>query len=190
MRTFNPLAFEQFPYLNTKRLQLRPILASDAPALFGIQSDSLMYKYLSHKKPHENLEEAQKVIEAIEEAYQKQQMLCWAATIRDQPTIIGTCGYNYIEPDNLFAEFGGGLDPKYWGAGIALEAIKAILNYGFEGMNLQSIRSRFDSRNRSVRYLMQQLGFVKEGHFKQRFVTAEGGFGDMEVWTLFRGALL
>ena len=187
MTTFNSLAFSEFPHLSTQRLNIRPILASDAPALFEMQSDALIFKYIA-KAPQNSIEQTEKMIAYIDEAYQKQEMLCWSATLKDSNTIIGTCGFNRFEKENRRAEIGGSLSPKYWGGGVALEAVYAILEYGFSGLNLHTIEAKIDSRNRSARYLLECLGFTKEAHFKDRFCF-EDKFYDLEVWTLFDGAL-
>lgn len=183
MKIFNSSAFDEFPILETKRLQLRPILQSDAQALFEMQSDTLIFKYIA-KQPQQTIEETKKMITYLEETYEKEEMLCWSATIREGNQIIGTCGFNRFEKENLRAEIGGSLSPYYWGAGVALEAVKAIIDYGFKGLNLHTIEAKIDSRNRSARYLLQQLGFEQEASFKERFCFEEA-FYDLEVWTLF-----
>jgi len=187
MKEFNPSAFTEFPYIETKRLNLRPILPTDAPALFDMQSDALIFKYIA-KVPQNDIEQTEKMIAYIDDAYHKEEMLCWSATIKDSDTIIGTCGFNRFEKENVRAEIGGSLSPKYWGGGVALEAVYAILEYGFSGLNLHTIEAKIDSRNRSARYLLECLGFEKEAHFKDRFCY-EGEFYDLEVWTLFDGQL-
>jgi len=183
MKKIDLTAFKEFPYLTTRRLKLRPILASDAQALFGMQSDALIFKYIA-KTPQNSIEQTEKMIAYIDGAYQKQEMLCWSATLSDSNTIIGTCGFNRFEKENLRAEIGGSLSPKYWGGGVALEAVYAILEYGFNGLKLHTIEAKIDSRNRSARYLLECLGFEKEAYFKERFLYEEA-FYDLEVWTLF-----
>jgi ribosomal-protein-alanine N-acetyltransferase len=125
------LLFIRFPILKSKRLTLRPIKMQDAPEIFDMQTDDLVMQYLA-KKNTESIEDVEALIQHISEAYKKQEMLCWAAIIRDGNKIIGTCGFNRIEKENLRAEIGGALSPRYWGAGVAYEAVKQIIDYGLK----------------------------------------------------------
>lgn len=183
-KKINEAPFLEFPVLKSKRLTMRPIERSDAPQIFDMQTDDLVLRYIAKKKP-ESLEEVEALIQYISEAYEKQEMLCWAAVIRDGDKIIGTCGFNRIEKENLRAEIGGALSPRYWGVGVAYEAVKQIVDYGFDELGLHTIEAKVDSGNRSAVFLLEQLGFVREGHFKDRMYF-EGVFYDMDIYTKFR----
>lgn len=180
----NWTAFETFPVLKTKRLTLRAIQATDALALFEMQSDALLFKYLG-KPPHQNIEETQQLIQTLQKAYEDKTMLCWASTIRDRPDIMGTCGFNRIEPLHRRAEIGGALSARYWGSGVAWEAVEAILRYGFEGMQLHAIEAKINPANRSVERLLKLAGFRKEAHFQERYWN-NGQWVDIAVYTLFQ----
>jgi ribosomal-protein-alanine N-acetyltransferase len=183
-KKINEAPFNEFPVLKSKRLTMRPIKIEDAPEIFDMQTDDLVMEYIAKKKT-ESLEDVETLIQYISEAYEKQEMLCWAAVLRDGNKIIGTCGFNRIEKENLRAEIGGALSPRYWGAGVAYEAVKQIVNYGFEGLGLHAIEAKVDAKNRSAIFLLKQLGFVREGHFKDRMYF-EGSFYDMDIYTKFR----
>lgn len=176
-------AFKAFPILKTKRLTLRAIEPSDAPALFEIKSDPLLYKYLGNP-PHQNIEESEQLIQTLQEAYEEQTMICWASTIRDRPGIMGTCGFNRIEPEHGRAEIGGMLSARYWGSGVAVEAVEAILRYGFEGFGFHAIEAKINPGNRSVRRLLELAGFRQEAYFKDRYWD-RGQWVDIAVYTLF-----
>jgi ribosomal-protein-alanine N-acetyltransferase len=183
-RKINEAPFVKFPVLKSKRLTMRPIEMRDAPEIFDMQTDDLVMRYIAKKKT-ESLEDVETLIQDISTAYEKQEMLCWAAVIRDGNEIIGTCGFNRIEKANLRAEIGGALSPRYWGAGVAYEAVKQIVDYGFDGLGLHAIEAKVDANNRSAAFLLKQLGFVLEGHFKDRMYF-EGSFYDMDIYTKFK----
>lgn len=187
IKRINEAPFEHFPVLKSKRLTMRPIKMRDAPEIFHMQTDDLVLRYIAKKKP-ESLEDVEKLIEYIDDSYKKQEMLCWAAVIRDGEKIIGTCGFNRIEKDNLRAEIGGALSPQYWGVGVAYEAVKQIIDYGFNELGLHTIEAKVDSNNRSAVFLLEQLGFVLEGHFKDRMYF-NGQFYDMDIYTKFKNTI-
>lgn len=181
----NQEVFKSFPKLRTNRLELREILPQDAQAIFEMRTNGRVNQFIP--RPQMNTyEEAKQLVEKTRTAYQNKQAIGWAGILRDGKKIIGTCGFNTIEDYNLRAEIGGEMDVKYWGKHIAQEAVEAILNFGLNTMNLQTIEAKMSPNNRGAIYVMEQLGFVKEAHFKNR-VYFNGKLDDMAVYTLHRG---
>jgi len=186
IKTINEAAFADFPVLTSQRLMMRAIEPTDAVEIFKMQTDDLVLRYIAKEKPT-TLEEVEALIATLDTAYQKQEMLCWAAVVNEEDSeqIIGTCGFNRIEKDNLRAEIGGALSPKYWGMGIAYEAVKKIVEYGLNELGLHAIEAKVDANNKSAIFLLEQLGFVREGYFKDRMYF-NGLFIDMCIYTKFK----
>ncbi len=68
-------------------------------------------------------------------------------------------GLKYLD-DWQEVDLGYRLLPKYWGLGLATEASRACIDYGFHTLRLPRILGLVDPENvRSVRVL-QKLGFV------------------------------
>jgi hypothetical protein len=61
---------------------------------------------------------------------------------------------------------------------------QAIIEFGFTKLGLHTIEAKVSPQNRSAIYLMEQLGFVKEAHFKDR-IYFEGEFQDMAVYMCY-----
>lgn len=182
MNAYNDKVFESFPVLYTPRLTLREILPEDAKRIYEMRSSLRVNAFI----PRHNMDElsaAENLVERTRNAYHQRQAIGWAGLLRDGQEIIGTCGFNTIEPQNLHAEIGGEMATEYWGKGLALEAVKAILHFGLHTMNLQTIEAKVAPRNRSAIYVMEQLGFVKEAHYKNR-ILFKGELKDMAVYTL------
>ena len=56
--------------------------------------------------------------------------------------------------------------PEYWGKGYATESGKAVIEYGFEQMNLEIIYACTDIENvKSTHILNDKLGFSEKGTF-------------------------
>lgn len=180
----NKNIFERFPVLKTARLVLRDIRPEDAAPIFEMRSNSRVNRFIPRQQMN-SLNAALHLVARSREAYQNQQAIGWSACLYDRPEIIGTCGFNHIDFENLRAEIGGELDLKYWGRKLPLEAVEAILHFGLETMNLHTIEAKVAPGNRSAIYLLEQLGFKKEAHFKDR-IYFNGAFSDMAVYTLLR----
>lgn len=182
MKSFNYSVFETFPVLTTPRLTLREILPDDAKRIYDMRSNGRVNEFIARLNM-DAVTAAENLVERTRNAYKQQQAIGWAGLLRDGMEIVGTCGFNSIEPHNLHAEIGGEMATEYWGKGIALEAVKAILHFGIHAMHLQTIEAKVSPQNRSAIYVMEQLGFVKEAHYHNRIVF-NNAFKDMAVYTL------
>lgn len=179
---FNTAVFDQFPVLKTPRLTLRDIREEDAEQIFLMRSNKRVNQFIARPQMREQ-DAAQQLAIRTADAYKNKLAIGWAGLLRDGKTIIGTCGFNSIEPHNLHAEIGGEMATEYWGKGIAQEAVQAILAFGIDVMNLKTIEAKVAPDNRGAIFILESLGFVKEAHYANRIVF-EQTFRDMAVYTL------
>ena len=79
---------------------------------------------------------------------------------------------------------------EYWGKGIAQEAVREILRFGFAHMDLHSIEARIDPRNRGAIAILRSMGFEQEALLRE-FIYFEDGYRDMAIYGVldreFRG---
>lgn len=68
-------------------------------------------------------------------------------------------------------------EKDYWHKGIGAEAMKFILNYGFEELGLHKIWLEVHAKNENAIKLYKKFGFIQEGYFKEN-VLYEDGYGD------------
>jgi len=183
MRQLNENVFADFPRLKTKRLTLREIRPEDAASIYEMRSNGRVNQFMPRPRM-EALEESENLVQRTIQAYENRQGIGWAGVLRDGKTIIGTCGFNRIEYHNLRAEIGGEMGTAYWGKGIALEAVEAILDFGLNVFGLHTIEARVSPLNRGAVRVLEHWGFVKEAHFKD-CVYFQNQFSDMAVYTLF-----
>lgn len=183
----NTTHFEVFPTLKTPRLTLRQITLADAEAIFAMRSNARIGQFIA-RPTMQNPEDAAALVKRVEDAYANKQGIGWAGVLRDGHTCIGTCGFNSIDHANLRAEIGGEMATEFWGKGIAQEAVEAIIHFGFAELGLYSIEAKVSPLNRGAIYVMEQLGFVKEAHYKNR-IYFNGAFSDMAVYTCFPSAM-
>lgn len=179
----NTAVFESFPVLTTDRLTLRDIRQADAENIFKMRSSGRVNQFIPRPEMQEH-EAALNLVEKTINAYKNHQAIGWAGILRDNNEIIGTCGFNQIDIQNGRAEIGGELSTEFWGKNIAIEAVEAIIQFGFDTMKLHSIEAKVSPDNRGAVFLLESLGFIKEAHFKDR-VFFKGKFSDMAVYTKF-----
>ena len=180
------LQFNPFPVLKTERLYLRSFLVKDAKDLLEMRTDDRVMKYLGRDKM-KDLTEAKAYIQKVNKEAQNNKIIEWAITLNHK--FIGKLGYWQIMPQHRRAEIGYTLMTEYFGRGLMSEAVAAVLQYGFEEMNLHSIEANVDPRNLKSVQLLTRNGFVKEGHFKENYFydglfTDTGSYGLLcSEWT-------
>jgi len=91
-----------------------------------------------------------------------------AITLKETKKYIGTAGLRL--EDSLTASMGCGISVEHQGKGYALEAMLAIIEFGANTHNLQSIYAETIADNKAAIRLCKQLGFTeKERRVNDRF---------------------
>jgi ribosomal-protein-alanine N-acetyltransferase len=73
--------------------------------------------------------------------------------------LLGSCGIRRKNYPPGQAELGIGIDADWWGRGIAQEAARAILRFGFSELDLQEVHGLANSENEGVTKFVRRLGF-------------------------------
>jgi ribosomal-protein-alanine N-acetyltransferase len=173
-----------FPRLETGRLILREIVPADAEDLFRIFSDEETMRYWS-TRPYKSVDQARRLIENLAEAAFVGAGIHWAITLRGDERLIGKCGYNGWRKAHRRGDISYIVAREHWGKGIVSEALGAMLDYGFDHMNLHSVEAGVTPGNDASTRLLQRLGFRLEGHLRESFLT-ENGFVDSLIYSLLR----
>ncbi len=175
--------FNPFPEIETERLLLRQMKTTDAPEVFVLRSDPAILRYLG-KDPMQTMEEAEEFITTRNNEIENNLCIMWVITLKENPSkVIGNISIWNLQPAHYRAELGYVLMPSYWQKGIMKEALKAVLQYGFEVMQLHSLEARLYPGNTASSSLLKSVGFVQEGFFKEDYYY-NGEFGDTAVYSL------
>ncbi|GAA4734367.1 GNAT family N-acetyltransferase [Flavisolibacter ginsenosidimutans] len=177
------LHFSPFPQRETERLLLKQINEGDAPDLFSIRSDKEVMKYLD-RPPAQNMNEVVALIKLITDAVNKNEGITWGIYPKTESNVLrGTIGFWRIQKENYRAEIGYLLHPSLQGKGLMYEAMKVVLNYGFNEMRLHSIEANVNPSNVASINLLERNGFVKEAYFKENCFY-DGRFLDSAIYSL------
>jgi len=168
--------------LATERLQLRPLAAHDAPALFAVFSDPEVMRYWA-SPPWRSLADAEALLERDAHANEEGTHLRLALCRHGDDTLIGSCTLFGFVPTSRRAEMGYLLSREHWGRGLMHEALVALVGHGFEGLNLNRIEADIDPRNAASRRTLERLGFTLEGRLRERWIVA-GEVSDTELYGL------
>jgi len=177
-------AFTHFPTLTTNRLHLRQLRPTDAEALFALRSDQAVMEFFG-QEPHQSLADTHKLIQRLQASYERQDSIFWCVTFKGEDAVIGTCTLFSFNLDFHYAETGYELSPAYWRQGITIEAMSAVLTYGFTELGLHRIEADVAPANVRSKNLLLKLGFTFEGNLRQRYFF-RGQFEDEHYYGLLK----
>ena len=151
--------------IETARLRLRMFRPEDLDAMCEITRDPKTMRYIGHGHALTR-EETRANLDRIVAAFRRRGFGRWALESRETGALLGYCGLSR-------GNEGAGVELAYmlargvWGRGLALEAGRACLRYGFERLGVDSIAGLTMHDNRRSRRVLERLGmsFVRDAHF-------------------------
>ncbi len=148
--------------IETERLILRAIVATDATDLFAMDRLPEVHKYLGNQ-PKLTLAAIEAEIKHIQRQYSENGIGRWAVIEKKSQQLIGWSGLKfYTQPMNQhcnFYELGYRFHPQAWGKGFATESARAWLAYGFDQMQLTEIFAITDARHEASQKVLTKVGF-------------------------------
>lgn len=173
--------------LRTKRLTLRQIGPEETQRLFYLRANKMVSRFIAREVMKEE-KEASEILSVVKTAYENKTGITWAGFLRDNKEMIGACAIRNIDHIHHSAELGGEMIPEYWGKNLALEAVQAVVSFGLQKLNLHRIEASVFPENRAAIFLMEAIGFKKEGHFKEK-VFFRDNYSDLALYSILAGDL-
>ncbi len=161
------MAAVPFPTLETERLVLREILASDAPALFAIHGDRELMQWFG-SDPLQDVEGAAELVRvfagwrALENPGVR-----WGLQLKGMDSLVGTCGLFGWNRQWRKCTLGYELGHGAQGRGLMHEALTAALAWGFGSMELNRIEALVHPSNGASLKLVRRMGFAEEGCLRE-----------------------
>ena len=143
------------PEIETDRLLLRMFSLADLEDLARIYADPDVMRYLSgHPLTRE---ESAGWLKYFISGWEQYGFGWWALVLKNSTELIGHCGLQFIHvtPE---VEVTYGLAKEYWRKGLASEAARACLRYGFEELKLHRIYALADPGNTGSHRVMERVG--------------------------------
>lgn len=144
----------------TRRLRHRALTVDDAEAFFALNSHPDVMRY-THEPLLQSLDEARAAIAGYPDfhtvGYGR-----WGCVLKETDKVIGFCGLKPL-PDLNVVDVGYRFLPEYWGQGLATEACRACLEFGFEVLHLERIVGFALPENRASIRVMEKVGMELEG---------------------------
>ena len=159
--------FINIPSIRTRRLLLRKISMADCMDMFEYSSDERVCEFLLWS-PHTHISETQNKIRNIERKYKQAEFFDWGVEFDGK--LIGAVGFTSLSLSDNSGEIGYVLNSKYWGNGIATEAVSAVIQFGFERLNLSRIECRYIKENIASEMVSRKCNLVSEGCLRSSLI--------------------
>jgi [ribosomal protein S5]-alanine N-acetyltransferase len=158
-------------FIETDRLLLREIAPSDYQAMFELDADPEVHKFLGNNLI-ENIEQAKQAIAFIRKQYVENGIGRWAMVTKEKNIFIGWAVLKLITTEinhhTNYYDLGYRLIRKFWGNGYATEAARASIAYGFNKLKLNEIYGMAVTENINSRHVLEKAGmrYIEQFNYK------------------------
>jgi len=166
------------PEIETARLLLRMFRQDDLDNLSLIYADADVMQFLSgHPLTRD---ETAGWLNYFLSGWENFGFGWWAVILKESGRLIGHCGLQFIHitPE---VEVTYGLAKPYWRQGLASEAARACLRYGFEELQLERIYALADPGNTASHRVMERVGM---SHDKTEYYKDDLYEGDLVYYVI------
>ncbi|MGA8479550.1 MAG: GNAT family protein [Chthoniobacterales bacterium] len=167
--------------LETDRLTLRPLQSTDVEAVASYSTKPEFIRFLP--LPPQTMESAAEFVGQAVANGQPDPKGDWlfAIQIREEPRLIGIIRIGVRSVEHRQGDLGYAVHPDHWGKGYATEALRRILEFGFEDLSLERIWATADIRNVASWRVMEKAGMGREG-FMRHHLLVRGAWRDSVLY--------
>lgn len=173
--------------IDTDRLHLRPREQKDVAEVFRIaRANPDLTKFMTWETP-EKIEETQQWFDSVQKKF-PEKTVTWAITFKEK--FIGVVSLENITRWNQklkidSAELGYWLDPAFHRKSIMPETAHAVMQFGFETLNLHKITCAHFVQNLPSQKVIEKLGFRCVGTQKKECLY-QGEWWDHKIYELLK----
>ena len=148
--------------LETERLILRHLVMDDLDELFALYQDPEIRRYFPEGVL--NYEDTKEELEWHMHGHPRHPELgLWATIHKETGKFIGRCGLLPWTIEGQYeVEIAYLLDKSFWHQGLATEAAKGILEYGFGKLGLSRLICLIDPENKASQGVAERIGMTFE----------------------------
>lgn len=149
--------------LETGRLMLRRFAVTDAEAMYrNWASDAEVTKYLTWPC-HPNPETTRRLLAEWVREYDSERYYQWAIVQKETGEPIGSIAVVHLDESVGMAHVGYCIGRTWWRQGITTEALRAVIDFLFDTVEVNRVECRHDPRNPNSGKVMRKCGMRYEG---------------------------
>lgn len=174
---------QSFPTLTTARLVLRQFTLADAPSIQRLAgaSEVAAGTFLPH--PYED-GMAEQWITHQQAEYDEGKLINFAIVLATAHELIGSIGMA-ITPTHHHGQLGYWIGVPYWNQGYCTEAARAVVQFGFETLELHRIWAPHFKRNPASGRVLHKIGMHYEGCQREHYRHGDR-FEDTQLYGILR----
>jgi len=171
--------------IETERLILRRFRYTDDDAMLKYWISDPKIQSLYSEPVYCTKQEVKELLDHYINSYEKNDYYRWAITLKETDECIGQIAYFLVDHHNHFAEIEYCIGSLFQRKGFATEATKAVIQYGFDQINLHKVQICHKSINLPSRKVIEKCGFTYEGTLRD-FFYQDGKYIDRLYYSMLR----
>lgn len=184
LNSFNHSQKKDFPVIDIGDFTLREKRDSDVADFFNYYSDPKVNQFILCQIP-QNLEEAKRELYYWRNIFYQNDGIYFAIADKIGDRLIGSIGLTGYNSYHNRIEISYDLSSKYWRRGITTTAIKAVLKYAFEVLNVNRVEAYVSTENLPSKNLLLKNHFTLEGLLRQHRYH-RGGYVDVFSFSILK----
>ena len=104
---------------------------------------------------------------------------------KEDAAYMGGCGVHQINAKNRHVSVGIFLGHQFWGKGYGTDAMRVLVDFCFQEINLHKVKLEVFSYNERAIRSYQKVGFIEEGVLREE-VYRHGKYHDCHLMSIFR----
>ncbi|SFK33286.1 ribosomal-protein-alanine N-acetyltransferase [Halobacillus dabanensis] len=173
---------KNIPVFETERLVLRKLTLSDLDDVYAFCSNPKVAHPMTWEV-NDSKEMTNEFLQSVIAGYAKGESAEWAIQWKETGKVIGIVSFLDWSNKHKCLEIGYFLSEDYWGRGIAPEALKNLITYGFHELDCNRIEGRCDTDNIGSQKVMKKLGMRYEGTLRKN-EWIKGEFRDTQMYSI------
>lgn len=171
--------------IETERLILRRFEYEDSISMLRnwVADDEVQWGY--GEPSYKTEEQVHELLTKYISSYDNEHYYRWAIVEKDSNECIGQIAYYLFNAKNNWAEIEYCIGTSFQGRGYATEATKAVIEYGFEKINLHRVQICCREVNEASRSVILKCGLTYEGTLRDYFWRNDHYEGEM-VFSILR----
>lgn len=154
----------------TERLVLRRFSITDVNSAFKNWASDKNIQTMYGEPTYNSALEVEELLNKYISAYDNELNFSWAIATKENPSeCIGQIAYFSINEENLWGEIEYCVGSAYQNKGLMTEAVKAIINFGFNKIHLHKIAISHKENNLPSKRVIEKCGFKYEGTLRDYF---------------------
>jgi ribosomal-protein-alanine N-acetyltransferase len=169
------------PVLAGKKVTLRELELSDAPALFAMLTPEEVSRFIS--PPPTTVEGFERFITWACAERAAGRYACFAVVPHGMQTAVGLFQVRQLEPGFATAEWGFALGSDFWGSGMFIDGAELVVDFAVQTVGVLRLEARAAVANGRGNGALRKLGAVQEGVLRRSFLK-NGQFLDQMLWSI------